>query len=281
MKSLDKEYLKLKLQIDKLILKSEKEIARNYKKSLDELRMYMAELYSKYEVNGQLTFFEMSKYKRLAMMDKEILLIASSLYKNNSEAIKGVLRGVVEDTYTNSLGIVNNATGMKIKGILKPIDVTKTINNEMAGLKWTERVGKHRSDAIYNIQKEIKQGLTQGDSYGTMSKRLKKVLETDISKANTIVRTEGHRCMAQAKEDSFNTIEKAGVVFKKKWLSSQDERVRGNKPTDKMNHVVMNGVIVASNEDFILPDGATGSGPGLTNSYNDINCRCVAILLLE
>ena len=136
-------------------------------------------------------------------------------------------------------------------------------------------MGKHQSDAVYNIQKEIKQGLTQGDSYGTMSKRLKKVLETDVSKSNVIVRTEGHRCMAQAKEDSFNTIEKAGVVFKEKWISSSDERVRSF-------HQSLDGTVINRGEMFHSPSGASGVGPGLMGSASDdVNCRCVKILLLE
>lgn len=272
---LDKEFIRLRNHIDKLIKAGEKDIARNYKKTLDELRLYIAELYSKYEVEGQLTFYEMSKYQRLAKMDKEIMDIVSELYKNNNQAIRGVLRGVIDDSYTNTLDIVNQATGRRIKGILKPINATKTINEQMAGLKWTERNGKHRIDAIYDIQKNIKQGLTQGETYGAMAKRLKKQLETDINKANTIVRTEGHRCMAQAKEDSFDTLEKAGIQFKEMWVSSKDERVRSF-------HQELDGTIINRGEMFTSPSGAKGPGPGLMgNASDDINCRCIKILILE
>ncbi|HZJ98615.1 MAG TPA: phage minor head protein, partial [Tissierellaceae bacterium] len=236
---------------------------------------YMAELYSKYEVEGQLPFYEMSKYQRLSKMDKEIMDIVSELYKGNNQTIKGTLKGIVNDSYTNTLDIASKATGQRIKGILKPIDVTKTINTDMAGLRWTERTGKYRIDAIYDIQKEIKQGLTQGDTYGTMAKRLKGKLETDIKKANTIVRTESARVHSQAKEDSFDRIEKAGVVFKEQWISSQDERVRSN-------HRALDGVIINRGEMFHSPSGAIGPGPGLMGSAaDDINCRCIKILILE
>ncbi len=272
---LDREFLRLQSHIDKLIKAGEKEIARNYKKTLNELRMYMGELYSRYEIEGQLTFYEMSKYKRLPKMDKEVMDIVSELYKGNNQVIRGVLRGVVNDSYTNTLDIANKATGKRIKGILKPVDVTKTINNEMAGLKWTERMGKHRIDAIYDLQKEIKLGLTQGDTYGTMAKRIKTKLETDINKANQIARTEGHRCMAQAKEDSFDVIEKAGIKFKEQWISSRDERVRSA-------HQQLDGVTINRGEMFTSPTGARGPGPGLMgNASDDIGCRCIKILILE
>lgn len=272
---LNKEFLRLQRHIDKLIKAGERDIAKNYKKTLDELRLYIATLYAKYEVDSRLTFHEMSKYNRLTKTDKEIMNLVSELYKGNNQVVRGVLRGIVEDTYSNTLDIANKATGRRIKGILKPVDVTKTINTEMAGLKWTERMNYHRNTAIYEIQKEIKQGLTQGDTYGTMAKRLKKKLETDINKANTIVRTEGHRCMAQAKEDSFDTIEKAGVEFKEQWVSSKDERVRSF-------HQELDGVTINRGEMFHSPSGAVGPGPGLMGSpEDDINCRCVKILVLD
>ena len=145
----------------------------------------------------------------------------------------------------------------------------------MAGLKWTERMGKHREDVIWSIQKEIKQGLTQGDTYGTMAKRLKKELEVSTSKCNAIVRTESHRVHAQAKVDTLDSIVKHGVKMTKTWLSSIDERVRSQ-------HASMHGVTIPYEEDFILPDGSRGKAPGLIGEpQHDINCRCIITINVE
>lgn len=276
---LEKQYIALQNKMIRMEKMGQKTIAKNYKKVLDDLRISMAKIYENYEIDGQISLQEVSKYNRLQKLDKEVSSMITNLYKSNSNAIKGTLEGIATTTYSNSIAIVEGKK--KLKGIVKTIDVAAIVNDDMAGLKWLDRMGHHRSNAIWEIQKEIKQGLKTGDTYSTMAKRLKDTLETDIKKANAIVRTESHRVMSDAKDKSFKEIEKAGVVFKKRWVSSRDERVRGNKPSDKMNHVVMDGVTIPSNEDFVLPDGATGSGPGLTNSYNDINCRCIAILILE
>lgn len=279
MKSLEKQYIALQNKMIRMEKMGQKTIAKNYKKILDDLRISMAKLYEHYEIDGQLTMAEMAKYNRLQKLDKEVSHMITNLYKSNSTVIKGTLEGVATTTYSNSIAIVKEHR--KLKGIIKNLNVEKIVNDDMAGLKWIERLGKHRSDAIWDIQKEIKQGLKDGDTYSTMAKRLKITLESDIKKVNAVVRTESHRVMSDAKDKSFKEIQKAGVVFKKRWISSKDERVRGNKSSDKMNHVVMDGVTISSNEDFVLPDGAKGSGPGLTNSYNDINCRCIAVMVLE
>lgn len=272
---LDKEFIRLQRQIEKMSKMSEKTVARNHKKALDELRKRLAKLYELYEIDGQLTFEEMAKYNRLQKLDKEVEKMINELYKDNTKLIRGHLRGITTETYNNTIGIVEGATKRRLKGIVKDIDVTKTVNTEMAGLKWTERMGKHREDVIWSIQKEIKQGLTQGDTYGTMAKRLKKELEISTSKANTIIRTESHRVHSQAKTDTLDSISRHGVRMTKTWVTAKDERVRGRNPGDKMDHVSMDRVTIPYEDDFVLPDGSRGKAPGLIGNANDINCRCI------
>lgn len=274
---LERQYKALQNKMIRLEKMGQKTIARNYKKTLDGLRITLSQIYQSYEIDGQLTFDEMAKYGRLKKLDADIYNSITNLYKVNSKAINGTLEGIVTDTYINSINIVNQVAKKSLKGIAKDINVSKTVNTEMAGLKWTERLDKHRVDAIYNIQKEIKLGLTQGDAYGTMANRLKGVLEVDIHKANTIVRTEGHRCHGQAKEDSFDYIAKQGIVFKEQWLSSEDEKVRSYH----RGFGGLNGTIINRGELFHSPSGASGLGPGLMGSAkDDVNCRCIKILIL-
>lgn len=272
---LDKEFLKLQQYIEKMSRMRENTIARNHKKVLDELRKRLARLYELYEIDGQLTYDEMVKYNRLQKLDKEVEKIVKGLYKDNTKLIRGHLRAIVGETYTNTIELLETASKRRLKGIVKELDVTKTVNEQMAGLKWTERIGKHRNDVIWDIQKEIKRGLIQGDTYGTMAKRLKKELEVSISKCNTIVRTESHRVHAQAKVDTLDSIVKHGVKMTKTWLSSRDERVRSQ-------HVSMHGVTIPYEEDFILPDGSRGKAPGLIGEpQHDINCRCIITVNVE
>lgn len=272
---LDKEFLKLQQYIERMSRMRENTIARNHKKVLDELRKRLARLYELYEINGQLTYDEMVKYNRLQKLDKEVEKMIKELYKDNTKLIRGHLRAITRETYTNTIELLETASKRRLKGIVKELDVTKTINEQMAGLKWTERMGKHRNDVIWDIQKEIKRGLVQGDTYGTMAKRLKKELEVSTSKCNTIVRTESHRVHAQAKVDTLDSIVKHGVKMTKTWLSSRDERVRSQ-------HSKMDGVTIPYEEDFILPDGSRGKAPGLIGApQHDINCRCIITVNVE
>lgn len=273
-KNLDKQYVRLKREITRIEIIGQHTVNDNYKKTLKELKEIMAELYEMHEEDGKLTFKEMSKYKRLDKLDKDIQRLMTELHTTNSGVTREVLREIADKSYSNSIGIISKASNSPLRGITKDIDVTRTINDRMAGLKWTERLGKQRSDVIWNVQREVKVGLTQGDTYGTMTKRLQNALEIDMRKANTIIRTEAHRVHGQAKENSFDTLAKAGVVFREKWISSQDERVRSN-------HQALDGVTIERGEMFKSPSGAEGPGPGLMGSAeDDINCRCIKVLEL-
>ncbi len=259
--NLEDEFIKLEVKIGKMSNVAMYAVAVNHKKVLDKLRNIMTRLYEEHENEGKLTYDEMTKYNRLKKLDNEISALIDNLYQDSAKLIREHLKSIVEETSLYTIETIERATKRRLKAIVKAVDVGKTINDDMAGLKWPERMGKHRADVIWDIQKEIKQGLAQGDTYGTMSKRLKKELEVSQSKANVIIRTEGHRVHAQAKTESLDSIAKHGIKMTKKWVSSKDERVRSQ-------HAEMNGVVVPYEDDFILPDGAKGPAPGL--SFNPL-----------
>lgn len=271
--SLDRDYENLQKQMIRLENMSKKEITKNYKDTLDKLRRDIAALYERLEVDGELTLLEMNKYNRLNKLDNEVKEMMLTLYNDNSSLIKVTLESIAHDTYASSIAIVESKK--KLLGISKKLDVAAIVNDDMAGLNWLDRMNHHRSNAIYEIQKEIKQGLSQGDTYAAMSKRLKHKLGTDINKANTIIRTEAHRVTGAAKEESFREIEEGGVKFREKWISSNDERVRSA-------HQELNGVIIKRGEMFKSPTGAEGPGPGLMGTAeDDIGCRCIKTIVLD
>jgi len=266
---MNKQTRNLERQVDKLLGAGGRAITLKHLMALDKLRKELATAYEKYaDEDGKLTQEEMVKYDRLKKLDKTIESVVKELYKDTSAEIRASLRGVARTTADGTISLLEQQTGRKVRGIAKDLDVNKLINTEMAGLKWTERMNKSRADTIWNIQREIKAGLSQGDTYGTMAKRLKKEIDSSAGKAMQIVRTEGHRVKSQAVVESLESVAKR-VKMTKTWHSSRDERTRES-------HLRMHGMTVPFEEDFILPDGTRTEAPGLTGvAEHDINCRCI------
>jgi hypothetical protein len=247
---------------------------------LKELKREVADIYEK---SGDVTLVDMQKYDRIVKLEKSIENNVNALYAQNRTLINNTLRASYTGAYLGTKKIIETDAKKTLRAILKPVDVTKTVNTEMAGLKWADRLAKRRADLIYEVGATLKQGLQAGESYNTMAKRLNKTIleitpqgiKGDAANALTIVRTEATRVHSFAQTGVLDKASSEGIKMTKTWETAKDERVRGNKPTDKADHVSMQGVTIPYEEDFVLPDGSKGFAPHqIGNAKNDIRCRC-------
>lgn len=270
------DFINLDKHVEKIIRGSEKNIYKGYKDSLDYLKKEMANLYEKYSVDGKLTSDAMNKYNRIIALEKDISVTVSMMYQRNNREIAQVLRKTFLDTSKSIVSIVEKDIGMTLKPIIKPIDVTRTINKDMKGLKWAERQGKNKVDLVYDLQKTVKEGISNGDTYKTMAKRLNKSMDISINKANTIARTETSRVMADAQKQTLDKVANAGVKMKKTWNNVLDERSRDT-------HIELDGKTIPYDEDFTTPLGNKGFGPKQLddNGEDSIQCRCFLSISFE
>jgi hypothetical protein len=268
-----KEFELLEDNLDKIIATAERNVIREYQKTLKAIKAEIAEIYEKY---GEPTLVDLQKYDRINKLDKKMQEEINKLYVTNRSLINTTLRDSYIGAYAGTKAIIEGESKKTLRAIVKPVNVTKTINEEMAGLKWADRVSKHRSDLIYDVQAVIKQGLQRGDSYSTMAKELnKKIIEItpkglkgDVSKSTTIVRTESQRVTASAKKEVIDVAKSQGIDLTKTWNSVEDERVRDS-------HVKMDGQTVPYDGMYTLPTGEKVVGPHLTGiAKEDCNCRC-------
>lgn len=258
---------KLFKKYEELIGKTEKEILSSFKEALEASYILLGEQFRKYEIEGALSYEEMTKYKRLEKFYHELDLIINEGYK---KAYKSMSKGL-KDTYSNSYNGVRDIVELTKNKTLIPIVkdevIQRALTNDISGLKWTDRMGIHRDTAVLKIRETVAQGLHQGETYSTMAKRLNESLSRQVVNPLRIARTEGHRVFSEARKDSLDNV-KDKVKMTKTWITSKDERVRST-------HSPMNGVTIPYEDDFIMPDGAKGFGPGMIGSpEHDINCRC-------
>lgn len=276
MTNLDKLFIQLEKELGRKLTRKEKEIARNYAKIGVDIKKDIALQYEKYALeNGQLDFTQLHKYKRLDKLKESIALSVSSGYKVNEKVIRELLRDVTERSYKQTLNIAREGTKKKIRGIIKSFDITKTLNQNVAGYRWIERLNYNKTETMMKIEKTILSGMSQGDTYSTVAKKLTKQLNISNRKAVTIARTETHRCINAAKLESLQDIKKSGINVKKKWVSVGDERVRDG-------HASLDGTIIDVDENFKSPLGGEGPAPGqMNNAEDDVNCRCIMTTVIE
>lgn len=270
MMKMKNKYLKLQKEIDKIVVKYEKEVARNFAKGMKKLNNEIAKLYRKYGIDGQLTFEDMNKYNRYDRLEDYIIETVREVYKTNDKIVRA---GLIHASTKAVKGNINIITSAKdLKGVKWDYDVRKIVNENMGGLNWAKRAKFNRVETIHKLEQKVGQGLEQGWAYDKLSRELSQELNVSLNKATTMVRTETHRCVSTVNQESYEKVIEAGFEAEKVWISSRDERVRSA-------HSELDGVAVGVDENFVSPAGGEGLGPGMMNNpSDDINCRCTTMI---
>ena len=119
-----------------------------------------------------------------------------------------------------------------------------------------------------NIKREVERiffvELLKGSSIGEIANALNKVLDKNMNKIITIVRTETTRIENASRLDAFIYGEKLGLDLEKEWIATIDGRTR-------KSHRGLNGQRVPIDEPFsngLMYPGADGSADEV------IGCRC-------
>ena len=271
---------------------AEKEIRKIYKGLHKELNSYLANIYLTYSEDDKLTYGDLAKAGMDARFLEEVEQQISDITPDVAKRIRETVEQTYEACYDGMVNAVNKAAGNRellkqafsTVSAVSPDVIKRAVENPVSGLTLKDTLEKHRKEIIYDIKRHIGVGLSNGDRYSTMAKRIAESLDGDYKKSIRIVRTEAHRVRESGFNDAATDVNnalkqgKSGYVMAKTWRTMADERVRPNKAKGKArlyNHVKMDGVTIPQDELFKLPSGATCKAPSQTGvAGEDINCRC-------
>lgn len=267
---------------------AEKAIRKTYQELLKDLRHYLADEYTRYAEDDQLTYEILQRHGAYARFLEEV----EQKINDISPEVRRTIRSTVEQTYEYTYngmveGVKKAVTNPAITAGLKactPDVIRKAVENPVSKLTLNDRLEKHRKEIVYDIKQNITVGLMNGDRYSTMANRIKKSVDGDYKKAIRIARTETHRVREAGNHDAARSVDEvlktgeSGMRMAKTWKTMKDERVRPAKAKGKnrkYDHRKMDGVTVLADEEFTLPSGAKTVAPGQSGvAGEDINCRC-------
>lgn len=267
----------------------EREIRKVYRDILRDLQGMLGVESARYGVDGVLTYADLQRAGEYARFLEEVERKLGGL----SPQISSLIRSTVDQAYTASYaGMVRAVTSsvplhISLAGVrgVTPEIVRRAVDNPIAGLTLKDTLEHNRQAITYNIKRQVGVGLTQGDRYTTVAKRIANSLDQDYRKSLCIVRTETHRVIEGGHLDAALEVDQAlrdaGMRMIKTWRTMADERVRpgrgiGKKPRrGKANHQKMDGIMLEENGEFDLGHGVKTLAPGQSgDAANDINCRC-------
>ena len=107
------------------------------------------------------------------------------------------------------------------------------------------------------------------------------IAEIVTNKANPISAIRGNRISMTESHTGMNKtliegVKSIGTRFRKMWISTIDDRTRGNNPSDKFNHIDAHGQVRGLTESFdVSGEKLLFPGDPFCSPGNRINCRCV------
>lgn len=269
---------------------AEKEIRKIYKELLKELNSFLGNIYATYSEDDMLDYSMLARAGMDARFMEEVEQKISGISPKVASEIQNTVDLTYEACYDGMVNAVTKAAGdrvllqeaFKTVKAVTPDVIRAAVQNPISGLTLKDTLEKHRKDIIYDIKRNIGVGLSNGDRFSTMAKRISESLDGDYTKSVRIVRTEAHRVRETGFNDAASNINealkngKSGYVMAKTWHTMKDNRVRPSKQKRaKYNHIKMEGVTIPQDELFELPSGAKCKAPSQTGvAGEDINCRC-------
>lgn len=118
------------------------------------------------------------------------------------------------------------------------------------------------------LNSEVLQGILQGDSIPKIAKRLERVENMNKDASIRTARTMVTSAENKGRMDMLEEAESEGIIFKKKWISTHDERTRDW-------HIELDGQLRDKDEPF---ENSVGEimypGDPSADGANVYNCRC-------
>ena len=135
-----------------------------------------------------------------------------------------------------------------VDGIKKKIDTAKD-------LAWNEKL----------LNSKLLKGLLHGDSVDTIALDFLSVVNNNQASAMRNARTMITEAECSGRNDSYKALDEMGIVQKKVWIATPDERVRDE-------HLLMDGEEV--DIDDVFSNGCAFPGDPAGDPETVYNCRC-------
>lgn len=258
----EKETIQLQLEAEEDVLK---ELAGQYEAALDQIK------------------------EKIKVLQADELTQSKAYQIQYQQALKGQIEGILEklhgDEYTTIQQYLSNAytdafiaTAYDIAGqgipLIMPINQAAAVKAILTDSKISKglytALGVDTSKLKTAIRQEITRGIASGMSYNDIARNVSNVSTAPLSRAKTIVRTEGHRIQQASTIDAQEAAKKKGCDVVKQWDSTLDGKTR---PT----HRELDGQIREIDELFEA-NGMKAKAPGyFGHPAEDCNCRCVSL----
>lgn len=211
----------------------------------------------------------------------------SKIYQQNyQKALQGQISGVLDkmqaDNYSTidsylkgsyETGYIGTMYDILHQGIpiIAPIDQAAAVKAILTDSKISKglygALGVNVGKLKKAIAQEISRSIASSLPYRDIARNISNVSKAPLSRAKTIVRTEGHRIQQTSARDAQHVAKKKGADVVKQWDAALDGRTRDS-------HRMVDGEIKELDEKF--SNGLMFPGDPNGSAAEVVNCRCTS-----
>ena len=249
-----------------------RELYHIYSDTLKDVKSKLKAYLDEYE---DLPYWKQQQTGRLKQLTDEIVEKLKEVYPQTKTVIENFKQEQFETGYYGGYYTVEESQQADLPIAFLPDEVIRSaVRQPVASKTLSERLYKARNRLANRSQGAITSGILQGHGYAEIASVISSNSEANYRQALRIARTEGGRMRTQARQNSYEEMEKVGCELQKQWLAALDRKTR-------KSHGHLDGQRVKIEEMFVS-DGYKAIGPRCFGVAGmDINCRCTTITIVD
>jgi len=212
MDDLQKEILAIREAAEKKSDKNMKPILQAYKRSLNEVRTEIAQLYVKYAVDGKLQMSKQQRYTFLKNLEKQLIEQAKVLGNIDLEHTTKILNEIYQDSYYQTAYVLDKGVEVvKDFALLNPKMIETVVCAKFEGATYSSRIWENKELLVKSLRKQIENGIIQGHSIDKMSKAIKNQFGSSAYQSKRLIHTEMARVVSEAQNKIYQD---SGIIQK-------------------------------------------------------------------
>lgn len=279
-KETDKRLARMESELTKIYQKSAKNICTKWNKYMTEAAEKLKPLQKEYEqakLSGDKDLIKKAGEK-LGQAKRNITIQSQQYRKMLDETLRRLslvnqtaiayLNKQIPDIYIlnyNSISGDAFKTGVNF-GLVDEHTVKRLVDDKKIKLPYKKiNISKDKRWNTKQLNSAVLQGILQGDSMQKIAEKISPIVNNNKNAAIRNARTMVTGAECAGRNDSYKELESRGIVLKKVWIATPDNKTRDS-------HLKLDGEEVNVNEEF--SNGCMYPGDPSGDPSEVYNCRC-------
>ncbi|WP_313757272.1 minor capsid protein [Tissierella sp.] len=220
LKELEKEILKIRIELEKTSNKEVRKILIEQKKYLERLRREIGSMYMEY--GEELHMSSIEKFNTRRKFENELKDMYKGLSPLEVGIVGSILYGAYKESYYKTSYTIDKGLSIGINyKILRKEFIDTVVNADFQGQNFSSRIWKNKEWLVNKLYGTIGKGIYEGYSVDKMSKEIKDIFGSSAYQSKRLVNSELARVVTNASEEIYRNSE---VVQKVIWIATLDKK---------------------------------------------------------